>query len=187
MNNKKEKIALEKNHAHPAKECAYIAVFVALVIAAQLALSALPGVEIVTVLFISYAYAFGCKRGMLSATAFTLLRQLLFGFFPSVLFLYFIYYNLLALVFGRLGKKYKKPTQKTWLVLVLACAFTIGFTLLDCVISSLFYGFTFAGIKAYLFSSLPVCGIQTVCTGVTVGATFIPLTKTFNVIKKSDI
>lgn len=179
MKEEREKLTAQKNHAHPAKECAYIAVFVALVIAAQLALSALPGVEIVTVLFIAYAYAFGWKRGMFSATVFTLLRQIVFGFFPSVLILYLVYYNLLALVFGWLGKKYKKPTQKTWVVLIVACVCTAGFTLLDCIISSLFYGFTVSATKAYLMASLPVCGIQTVCTGVTVGVLFIPLTNTF--------
>ena len=185
MNEEKEKLTAQKKHAHPAKECAYIAVFVALVIAAQIALSSLPGVEVVTVLFIAYAYAFGWKRGMVSATAFTLLRQMVFGFFPNVLILYLIYYNLLALVFGGLGKKYKKPAQKTWLVLILACVCTAGFTLLDCLISPLFYGFTFAATKAYLLASLPVCGIQTVCTGVTVGVLFIPLTKTFFNIKRA--
>ncbi len=185
MNEKKEKITAQKKRAHPAKECAYIAVFVALVIATQIALSALPGVEVVTLLFISYAYAFGWKRGVISATAFTLLRQMVFGFFPTVLILYLIYYNALALVFGGFGAKYKKPTEKTWLVVVFACVCTAGFTLLDCVISPLFYGFTYAATKAYLLSSLPVCGIQTVCTGITVGVLFIPLTKTFSKIKRA--
>ena len=54
-----------------AKECAYLAVFVALLIAAQFVFSFLPGVEIVTVLFVGYAFVFGVKRGMLAATAFS--------------------------------------------------------------------------------------------------------------------
>ena len=58
-----------------AKECAYLALFVALQIAAQLLFSALPGVEIVTLLFISYSFVFGVRRGTLAATAFALLRQ----------------------------------------------------------------------------------------------------------------
>ena len=93
------------------------------------------------------------------------------GIFPFMLFL--------MAVFGWLGKKYKKPTQKTWVVLIVACVCTAGFTLLDCIISSLFYGFTVSATKAYLLASLPVCGIQTICTGVTVGVLFIPLTNTF--------
>jgi len=67
---------------HVGKECAYLAVFVALVIAAQFCLSAVAGVEVVTVLFASYAFTFGKGRGMLAATAFSFLRMLVFGFFP---------------------------------------------------------------------------------------------------------
>ena len=53
-----------------AKELAQLAVFVALVIAAQFALSFIPGVEIVTLLFVVYAFTFGIYRGTLAATAF---------------------------------------------------------------------------------------------------------------------
>ena len=85
------------------KECAYVAVFAALLIAAQLCFAFLPGVEIVTVLFIAYSFVFGARRGVLSAVTFSLLRQLVFGFFPVVLILYLIYYPLLAFLFGFLG------------------------------------------------------------------------------------
>ena len=64
------KTTKKKGVTHSAKECAYIAVFVALVIAAQLAFSAVPGVEVVTVLFVAYAFTFGVARGMIAATAF---------------------------------------------------------------------------------------------------------------------
>ena len=77
----------QKNKVSTAKECALISVFVSLVIAAQIALSAIPGVEIVTVLFVVYSFSCGVKRGMLSATAFSILRQIVFGFFPTVLIL----------------------------------------------------------------------------------------------------
>ena len=62
-----------------AKECAYLAVFVALLIGSQLPFAALPGVEIVTLLFVTYAFVFGICRGMLAATAFSLLRQFVFS------------------------------------------------------------------------------------------------------------
>ena len=86
--------------AYTAKECAYIAVFVALVISAQLVLSAIPGIEVVTVLFIAYAFTFGVVKGMFSATVFSLVRQLLFGVDLKVLVLYLIYYNFLTALFG---------------------------------------------------------------------------------------
>ena len=70
------------------KECAYLAVFVALVIAAQLLLASIPGVEVVTLLLVTYSFVFGVRRGMIAATAFSLLRMLVFGFSPTVLILY---------------------------------------------------------------------------------------------------
>ena len=185
MNEKNPKMQRNKKGAHPAKECAYIAVFVALVISAQLALSALPGVEVVTVLFVSYAYAFGWKRGMLSATAFALLRQIVFGVFPTVLILYLVYYNALSLLFGSLGKKGDKPVKKLVFVVVLACVCTLGFTLLDCVITPVFYGFSLASAKAYALATLPFCLPQILCVGITVGTLFVPLAKTFQMIKRA--
>ena len=86
-----------------ARYCAITALFVAITIAAQLALSAVPGVELVTVLFVSFCFASGVKQGMLAATAFSLLRQIIFGVFLNVLVLYLVYYNLLALCFWLLG------------------------------------------------------------------------------------
>ena len=98
MNDKIEQKPNTKKTVISAKDCAYIAVFAALTIAAQLALSVLPGVEAVTVLFISFSFVFGIKRGVIAATAFTLLRQFVFGVFPVVLVLYLIYFNLLACI-----------------------------------------------------------------------------------------
>ena len=108
MKSKNEPKNIIKNTA---KEIAPLAVFVALVIAAQFVLSFVPGVEIVTVLFVSYAFVFGMRRGMLAATAFALLRQLLFGFYPTVLVLYLLYFNGLAALFGWLGQKVKNPLR----------------------------------------------------------------------------
>ena len=110
----------KRRMAYTAKECAYIAVFVALVISAQLALSMLAGVEVVTVLFIAYAFTFGVVKGMFSATVFSLVRQLLFGVDLKVLVLYLIYYNFLTAVFGMLGKNIKEPKEKMPLFILIA-------------------------------------------------------------------
>ena len=95
--------SLYRKRLSPAKEIAYIAVACALLIGAQLALSAVAGVEIVTVIFVSFAAVFGVRRGVLCAVAFSLLRCLLFGFAPNVIVLYLAYYPILAAVFGALG------------------------------------------------------------------------------------
>ena len=165
------------------KDVAYIAVFVALTIAAQVVLSVVPGVEIITLLFSCFAFAFGSKRGMLAATAFSLMRQFVFSVLPAVLILYLVYFNLLSLCFGLLGKWKKKLVFLLPLVIVLACVCTVCFTLLDDIITPLYYGFTLKQAKAYFYYSLPVMAMQTICAGITVGLGFIPVSKAFKIIK----
>ncbi len=77
----------------------------ALLIAVQFALSALSGVELVTVLFLCFCYTQGVAMGCMTATAFSILRCLIFGFSPNALILYLVYFNLFALLFGWLGRK----------------------------------------------------------------------------------
>lgn len=166
------------------RECAYLAVFVALTIAAQLCLAAVPGVEIVTVLFVSFAFSFGMRRGALAATSFSLIRQLVFGFYPTVLILYLVYYNVLAVVFGGLGKKIKKPASSLWLVVLVACLCTICFSLLDNVITILWYSYAPKAARAYVLASFTVLVPQVVCTLVTVLLLFLPLQKAFYFVKR---
>lgn len=92
-----------------AKKVAVCAVSVSLLIALQFTLSYVPGVELVTVFLLCFSYAFGCLMGVISATGFSLLRCIIFGFDPSVVILYLIYYNLFAILFGVLGKKTIHP------------------------------------------------------------------------------
>ena len=159
--------------AYSAKECAYIAVFVALVIATQL------GVELVTVLFVAYAYAFGTARGMIAATSFSLLRQAVFGVYPKVLVLYLVYYNTLACIFGLIGNKGKTKKQLLFIVLI-ACVCTVGFTMFDNVLTPLWYGYTKKAARLYFQYSLPVLLPQVVCTAVTTTVLFLPLQTVFS-------
>lgn len=177
---KKSKYAIVKS----AKECAYLAVFVALVIAGQVLLSALPSVEIVTVMFVGYSFVFGVKRGMLAATAFSLLRQFVFGVYPTVLILYLLYFNGLAAVFGGLGRRVKKPLKNLWWIVLLACVCSASFTLMDNILTPLWYGYSARVTKMYFTASLPIMITQVVCTAVSVGALFVPLEKTFQLAKK---
>lgn len=88
----------------PAKDIAAVAVMTALLIGGQLVLSPVAGVEVVTVLLAAFSFSYGARSGMLAATAFSLLRCFLFGFYPTAIVLYLIYYPLFALVFGLLGR-----------------------------------------------------------------------------------
>ena len=175
--NKKNKIA------HSAKECAYLAVFVALVIAVQVVFSAVPGVELVTVMFVTYAFTFGVKRGMISATVFSLLRQFVFGGYPNVLILYLVYFNLLTVCFGLLGKVIKNPLKGIVGIVIIACACTVCFTLLDDIITPLWYGYSEQATRIYFKASLLVLIPQAICTAVSVGVLFLPLQKAFAFVK----
>ena len=87
------------------RDIAYCAVMTALLIAAQYVLSFVSGVELVTVLLLTFSYVFGVRCGVLTAAAFSLLRCLIFGFFPNVLLLYLVYYTSFAALFGLCGRK----------------------------------------------------------------------------------
>lgn len=177
--NNQRKIAAKAVGVHSAKECAYLAAFVALVIVLQLVFAAVPGVELVTVSFIAYSFTFGIKRGCIAATAFALLRQLVFGFFATVLILYFVYFNLLSLLFGWMGKKVRaKAKNLVWLVLI-ACFCTAFFFLFDNLLTPLWYGYSPRATKAYVLASLPFMAPQIVCTAVSVSVLFLPMVKVF--------
>lgn len=175
---------VKKVAVRSAKECAYLAVFVALVIAGQIVFSFVPGVEIVTVSFVAYSFVMGVGRGTVAATAFSLLRGLVFGFFPTVLILYLVYFNLLALCFGFLGLKWRASVKTLpWLVLI-ACVCSVGFTMIDNVLTPLWYGYSAKATRAYVLASLPFMISQVICTAVSIAFLLIPLTKAFSLIKK---
>lgn len=170
--------------AHSAKECAYLAVFIALLIGIQLALSAVPGVELVTLLFVAYAFVFGICRGTLAATAFSLLRQLIFSFSPTVLVLYLVYYNFLTAVFGSFGHIVKRPLVCLWWLTAAACICTVCFTMFDNLITPLWLGFSERAWRAYFYASLSFMIPQVICTAMTVGVLFYPLQRVFRLIKR---
>jgi hypothetical protein len=185
MMKRKERLKENKAFILTGKECAYAAIFVALILAAQLALSAVPGVEVVTLLFVVYAFTMGAARGMICATAFSLIRQLVFGFYPTVLILYLIYYNFLCVVFGFLGKCIQNPFKQLWLLVGVACICTMLFTVMDCMITLLWNPMSERAAELYFKASLSVMLPQIVCTALTVGVLFLPLKKVLSIcIKK---
>ena len=172
-----------------AKEIAYTGMMVALLIGAQMALSAVKGVEIVTAIFALYCLVFGAIRGVAVATAFSLVRCLVFGFFPQVVVLYLVYYNLFAVIVGLSGVLIKNKQELFKLIVltieaaVCVCAFTIIDNLLNIYIwldnpSDLV-------IKIYVTQSIPVMIGQMICAVITVPLFYYPLNKVFLVAKKT--
>ena len=168
-----------------AKEIAVMGVFVALLIGGQFVLSGIQGIEVVTVLITSFCFYFGLKRGIIVATAFSLLRCFIFGFFPQVITLYLVYYNLIAVVFGLIGKAFKKLLSIKKLIVVISATLfsTALFTVLDVGLTWVFYGLTENAVKGYFIASMPTLITQLICVMVTVALLFIPLLKVYKTIK----
>ena len=187
MNDKKDEKTTNKrarkSWAHSAKECAYLAVFIALIIALQVVFSFVPGVELVTVMFVAYAFVMGAKRGVIAATGFSLLRQLVFGFYPKVLILYLIYFNLLTFVFGLMGRKTELRAKKVWLVTLVACIGTTCFTMLDNLLTPIWYGYNARLTWIYFYGSMPFMIPQVICTALSVAFLFLPLAYVFKGLK----
>lgn len=110
-----------KSDISPSKEIAYIAVTCALLIGGQYVFSFIAGVEIVTIMLISFSYTFGIRRGVILSIAFSLLRCFVFGFYITVIILYLVYYPLLSAVFGALGKVDEKAFKGIGLCIAVNC------------------------------------------------------------------
>lgn len=169
-----------------AKDLALIGVFTALLLGGQFALHFVAGIEVVTVLILSFAFYFGYVRSLIVVNAFCILRCFIFGFFPTVVILYFIYYNLFALIFAFIGKRFGGTLSPLKVVFITAAAAlcTVCFTLLDDVITPLFYRFDRDAAKAYFVASLYTMATQTVCTIITVALLLPPLNAVYSRIYK---
>ena len=181
MNDKKQ---TKTSVLHSAKDCAVVAVFTALVIATQFVLSAVPGVELVTVLFASFSAVFGKGRGAFAGLAFAILRSFIFGFFPTVFILYLLYFPLFAFWTATLNRKIRTPLKSLVVNLLSACVCTLLFGVLDGCIWALYFGSSIEAAVAYIVASAPFTFIQTGCVAVTVGVLFVPLCSAFRSINR---
>ena len=158
------------------------ALYTALLIGVQFALSGVAGVELVTVFFLAFCFAIGVKAGVTVAVCFSTIRCFLFGFYPTVIILYLVYYTGFALFFGFLGNKFSRRItlcKFLWTV-ILATAFTAIFTLLDDLITPLFYAYSASATEAYFYASLPFMLSQCICAAISVSVLFVPLCNAFS-------
>lgn len=163
------------------KKITVIGLYVAILLGSQFALSTISGVELITALLLCFCCVFGVIMGVTVATVFSVARCLLFGFYPSIILLYLIYYNAFALFFGSVGKKLTESFSllKFVLIVISAVLFTACFTLLDDVITPLFYGLDSESALAYFYSSFSFMLPQLVCTFASVSVLYIPVTKLY--------
>lgn len=164
------------------RDLALIAMFSALLVGVQVALGFVAGVELVTATLVLFASVFGAKRGVTVAVVFSLLRCLIWGFYPTVIVLYLVYFPLLALSAAVCGK-IKDDDARYIVTVIVSVVMTICFTLLDDVITPLIMGFNNKAWLAYFYASLPTMLTQSICTVVSVLILFPPLYKLLNKMK----
>lgn len=126
----------------PALKLALVGISAATLECGKLALSALPNIEIVTLLVALYSYCFGAV-GVMAAVIFVCIEPMIYGFGSWVL-LYFIYWPALALTFAALGRLCVKSR-------IAITATAVGATVLFGVLSSLIDVGLFSGSFENLF------------------------------------
>ncbi|MBS4535469.1 hypothetical protein GOQ29_07525 [Clostridium sp. D2Q-14] len=131
-----------------AKDIALIGILSATITAGKLALSFVPNVEIVTLLFILYSIIFGTKRTILVSIIFSTTEILLYGFNTWLLVYYFIWPGL-TIVASIIGKKVKSEYGFAFL----AGIFGLSYGFIFAISESFFYGIGY-GIT-YWVSGLP--------------------------------
>ena len=67
-----------------------VGVMVAVILATQYLLSGVMGLELVTALLVAFCLAIPFSYSLILVIAFLVMRNLIFGFYPSVLILYLI-------------------------------------------------------------------------------------------------
>ncbi len=168
-----------------AKELAVLGLMTALMVGVQIPLSFVSGVELITVLFLAFTTVNKNPRALIVGLCFSFLRCIYFGFFPTVVILYIIYYCLFAVVFGALGGFIEKREKiaRVLICTLVACVMTVIFTLLDDIISPLFYGMSLSQAYGYFLSSIPVMTVHIISTFISVLILYLPLEKLFRKIK----
>ena len=169
-----------------AKKIAICGAFCALLIAIQYVFNAVKGIELVTLFFYAFCFSFGWTYGVLVAVAYTFLRCFIYGFFPAVIILYLIYYPLFAVVAHFAGKllSNRSPIKQVVFSSLICLCMTLIFTLLDDIVTPLFFSFDKKAFIAYFYQSIPTCLIQCACTVMTISFAFYPLKKAFTYLRK---
>ena len=178
----RERTVKIKNKMLSAKEIASTAIFVAILTVSQVILSAINGIELVTVLLAGFAFGCGLRRGFLAVNIFIVIRTVLFGFYPSIMILYFSYYNLFVLVMGLIGRRARHDleTRSFAISLVAVIVLVLAFTVLDDIITPLYYGLDWNTTKGYWIMSLTAIIPQEICAVLTMPLLFPIIVKTLN-------
>ncbi|MFW6278935.1 MAG: hypothetical protein ACOC2G_01985 [Bacillota bacterium] len=152
------------------RDIALIGIISATITAGKLALSFIPNVEIVTLLFILYTTSLGTKRTLLAALIFSTTEILIYGF-ATWLLGYYIFWPLLILITGLLNKKIQTEYGYAFLAGIFGLLFGAFFALVE----SLFYGYMYG--FSYWIRGLPFDVVHGVSNFIIVLLLYRPLSE----------
>ncbi len=125
-----------------ARDIALIPLLSASITVGKLALSFIPNVEIVTMLFIIYTVTFGLKRSLLAAVLFSTIEILIYGFSTWVLG-YYLIWPLLIIVTGLLKDRLKSEFGYAAIAGIFGFLFGAFFAVFESFFYGWAYGFTY--------------------------------------------
>ncbi len=135
-----------------ARDVVLIGILSASITAGKLALSFIPNIEIVTLLFIVYTVVFGHKRTLLVSLIFTTTEIFIYGFATWLLVYYFIW-PILIMITELISKRFKSEYAYG----ILGAIFGYTFGIFFAVVESFFYGLAYGWaywIRGLLFDLL---------------------------------
>lgn len=153
-----------------AKDVALIGLLSATITSGKIALSFIPNVEIVTLLFIVYTVLFGYRHTILASVIFSTTEILIYGF-STWLLMYYLIWPILILI----TEVIKKKTKSEYGYAVLAGLFGLCFGLLFAITESIFYGLSYGVV--YWVRGIPFDIIHGVSNFILVLVLFRPLNK----------
>ncbi|MFW6030055.1 MAG: hypothetical protein ACOCRO_07345 [Halanaerobiales bacterium] len=130
------------------KDIALIGIMSATITAGKLALSFLPNVEVVTLLFILYTVSFGWKHALMAAIIFSTTEIFIYGFYTWLLG-YFLIWPLLIFIVEISKRKIKTE----YFYASIAGIFGLSFGFFFAIIESFFYGISYG--FAYWIRGIP--------------------------------
>lgn len=130
------------------RDITLIGILSASITAGKLALSFVPNVEVVTLLFIIYTVVFGTKKSLFIAFIFTITEILIYGF-STWLLVYFIIWAMLILITGLIKDKMKSEYRYAIIGAIFGYVFGIFFAIAE----SFFYGLAYGW--AYWIKGIP--------------------------------
>lgn len=157
-----------------AKKVALIAIMTATIEAGKLALSAIPNVEVVSLLCAVYGYVFGLI-GVVSIVLFVGIETLIWGVNTWVLS-YLIYWPMVCMIYWLLGRlKVKSRLIITAVIVVLTAFFGVLTSLVDVGLFSGFWDNFWQRFAIYYSRGIVFYVVQIACNAIVFPLLFLPL------------